>query len=188
MPRGASWQNVRKRPLPCARQTTPTTDPPALSRSTRRHTRARARRRSPTGTDTVIEQFGRPPLDAHRRALAPPGFLFSCRVYPDGAGARVDVHEGALARTSQPGASTCSRSPWAHSSSLAARCLSKSAKSARSATHAVPSTISRDCIPFPTRRFWRGTKGGEVYARRYPGNQTRRRHLFVHPRRGPRRD
>lgn len=37
MPRSASWRNVRKRPLPCAWQTTPTTDPPASSRSTRRH-------------------------------------------------------------------------------------------------------------------------------------------------------
>lgn len=41
----------------------------------------------------------------------------------------------------------------------------------------------------PRGRFRRGTKGRRgLRRRRYPGNQTRRRHLFVHPRRGPRRD
>lgn len=41
----------------------------------------------------------------------------------------------------------------------------------------------------PRGHFWRGPKGRRgPYRRRYPGSQTRRRLLFVHPRRGPRRD
>ena len=58
MLRSASWQNGHKRPFPCARQTMPTTGPPASSRSTRRRTRAHAKSPVADGRDTVIEQFG----------------------------------------------------------------------------------------------------------------------------------
>ena len=92
MPRSASWRNVRKRPLPCAWQTTlQRTRPHRLDQ----HVGAQGTRKSPVadGHDTVIEQFGLA-TDAHAGHWHRQVSFLAAESIQTAQARGLDVHEG----------------------------------------------------------------------------------------------
>ena len=91
-PQSANLRIVPRWQLPYAPQTMLTTGLPVSSQSTRRSTKARVSHPSPTGTTPSSSSLASPPM--RTPGIGTAGFLFSCRVHPDGAGARARCAQG----------------------------------------------------------------------------------------------
>ena len=112
-------------------------------------------RKSPVadGHDTVIEQFGLA-SDAHAGHWHRQVSFLAAESIQTAQARGLDVHEGDFGENfTTQGINLLSLPPWERSSRLATMSWSKSVRSARSATPAVPSTISPATVSFPTRAF-----------------------------------
>ena len=111
-------------------------------------------RKSPVadGHDTVIEQFGLA-SDAHAGHWQPPGFLFSCRVYPDGAGARARCARGRLWRELHNPGHQSTLAPLGHTAQAWKRRARRNQSDRQGLPHPLCHLLSRATVSFPTRAF-----------------------------------
>lgn len=117
-------------------------------------------RKSPVadGHDTVVEQFGLA-SDAHAGHWHRQVSFLAAESIQTAQARGLDVHEGDFGENFTTQGINLLSLPLARSSSSAAKYSSKSVRSAKSATHAVPSTISPATASSPTRHFWRRAAG-----------------------------
>ena len=150
-------------------------------------------RKSPVadGRDTVIEQFGLA-TDAHAGHWHRQVSFLAAESIQTAQARGLDVHEGDFGENFTTRGINLLSLPLGTQLKLGSEVLVEISQIGKVChTRCAIYYLAGDFASFPYRGRFRALvlKGGRgPYRRRYPGSQTRRRHLFVHPRRGARRD